>query len=309
MEDNDSGGAGALDLVELNARLKERERELMEANLSCQTRAQELAEVNARLKEREQELVEANRACEFRAEELAELNARLEQLDQARSQFIYLVTHELRAPVAAIQSYLKLILEGYVPAEKQREIIQKAEQRALDQLALISDLLDLARLEQPRAEVDIERVDLAQSLREVCDLLRAQAQERDIAVSVQIDPEVPPLLANAEHVRQLWTNLVSNAIKYTMPGGEVSVTLSHENNGILGRVDDTGIGIAPEDLPRVFNEFYRAENAKAVERHGTGLGLSIAKGIVDTYGGRISVESQVGEGSTFVFFLPATGGS
>jgi signal transduction histidine kinase len=309
MEDDLSREVRAEELIELNASLKERERELMEAKLSCEIRAQELAELNTRLKERERELMEANFSCELRAQELAELNDRLEELDKARSQFIYLVTHELRAPVAAIQSYLKLILEGYVPAEREREIISKAEQRALDQLALISDLLDLARLEQPRTEVEVERLDLADSLREVCDLMRAQAQEKGVSFCAQIDPKIPLVRANDEHIRQLWTNLISNAIKYTMSGGKVTITLTHDTDGVTGTVQDTGIGISPEDLPRVFDEFYRAENAKAMERHGTGLGLSIAKGIVDTYGGTMRAESEVGKGSTFAFTLPEAPGS
>jgi len=286
------------------AALRERGRELLEATLSCEVRAEELAELNARLKEREQELLEANLSCEVRAQELAELNVKLEELDKARSQFIYLVTHELRAPVAAIQSYLKLILEGYVPAEREREIIQRAEQRALDQLALISDLLEWARLEEPRTEVEVESLDLGEVLRGVSDLVRAQAEEKELFFSVDIAPDLPPVKANLEHMKQLWTNLISNAIKYTIAGGTVAVSLTRNAEGIVGRVQDTGIGIAPEDLPRIFEEFYRAENAKAMERHGTGLGLSIARRIVETYGGQIWAESELGRGSTFTFVLP-----
>jgi len=258
----------------------------------------------AALRDRGKELIEANLSCEVRAQELAELNVKLEELDKARSRFIYLVTHELRAPVAAIQSYLKLILEGYVPREREREFIQKAEQRALDQLALISDLLELARLEEPRAEVKMESLDLAEVLRGVSDLVRAQAEEKRLSFRVEIAPDLPPLKANLEHMKQLWTNLISNAIKYTMPGGTVAVSLTQNAEGIVGTVQDTGIGISSEDLPRIFNEFYRGENAKAMERHGTGLGLSIAKRIVETYGGKIWVESELGRGSTFTFVLP-----
>jgi signal transduction histidine kinase len=286
------------------ARLRERERELMETNLSCELRAQELAELNARLKEREQELLEANTACQVRAQELAELNTRLEELDKARAEFIWLVTHELRAPVAAIQGYLKLILGGYVPAEREREFIQKAEQRALDQLALISDLLELARLEEPSAEVEVEILDLGEVLRGVNDLVRAQAEEKGLSFEVEISSDLPPVRANLEHMKHLWTNLISNAIKYTMPAGTVAVSLTQNAQEIVGTVQDTGIGISPEDLPRIFDEFYRAENAKAMERHGTGLGLSIAKRVVEAYGGKIWVESDLGKGSTFTFVLP-----
>ena len=258
----------------------------------------------AKCRQRERELMEARCRCEERAQECAKFNVRLRELDKAKSQFIWLVTHELRAPVAAIQSYLKLILEGYVPAEREREIIQKAERRAMDQLALIGDLLNIARLEEPRTEVEVELLDLAEVLHGVSDLIRAQAEGKELSFRVEIAPDLPPVKANLEHMKQLWTNLISNAVKYTMPGGTAAVSLTQNAEGIVGRVQDTGIGISPEDLPRIFDEFYRSENAKAVVRHGTGLGLSIAKRIVETYGGKIWVESELGRGSVFSFVLP-----
>ena len=257
-----------------------------------------------RLRTRERELIETNLSCEMRGKELVKLNARLEELDKARAQFIYLVTHELRAPVAAIQSYLKLLLEGYVPPEREREIIQKAERRALEQLALIADLLDLARLEEPKFEVKVESLNPAEALRGVSDLLRTQAEGKGISFRVEVAPDLPLVEANPEHMKQLWTNLISNAIKYTMPGGSVAVSLTQNAEGVVGTVQDTGIGISAENLPKVFDQFYRANNAKALERHGTGLGLSIARRIVETYGGKIWVESELGKGSTFTFLLP-----
>ena len=258
-----------------------------------------------RLRKRERELTETNIFCETRGKELVKLNQRLQEMDKARSQFIRLVTHELRAPVAAIRSYLKLILDGYVPPDGEREIIRRAEQRALDQLALIGDLLYVARLDEPQAEANVEVLDLAEVLGEVSNLMRGQAESKELALSVEIAPDLPLLEANREHMKQLWTNLISNAIKYTMPGGTVAVSLSSNTEGVVGTVQDTGIGISPEDLPRIFEQFYRADNAKATERHGTGLGLSIAKRIVETYGGKIWAESEIGKGSFFSFLLPS----
>ncbi|MGC8787042.1 MAG: sensor histidine kinase [Anaerolineae bacterium] len=267
----------------------------------CAYLASSIAEM---LRRREKELLEANLSCEMRAGELAKLNARLAELDKSRSQFIRLVTHELRAPVAAIQSYLRLILDGYVPPEKQREIIEKSERRALEQLALISDLLDLARLQDRRAEAEPELVDVAEVLRSVTDLMQARAEDKDLLFSVQIEPNVPPVRATPEHIKQLWTNLISNAIKYTEPGGIVVVTLSQNPNYVVGTVRDTGIGMTPEQMSHLFEEFYRTEEAKAMERQGTGLGLAIVKRIVESYGGRIWVESEKGKGSKFSFALP-----
>lgn len=271
-------------------RLRKRERELMEANLSCEARGQEL--------------IQANLSCQVRGEELMDLNAKLQEMHKARSQFIRLVTHELRAPVAAIQSYLKLILKGYVPPEREKEIIQKAERRALDQLALIGDLLELARLDQPEAKLKVGPLDLAEVLLGVSDMVRAQVEGKGNSLDIDIAPDLPLMEVDPEHMKELWTNLISNAIKYTMPGGKVVASLTQSDEGIVGRVQDTGIGISVDDLPRIFDEFYRADDAKAMEGHGTGIGLSIVKRILETYGGNIRVGSEVGKGSTFTFLLP-----
>ncbi|HNR96469.1 MAG TPA: ATP-binding protein, partial [Anaerolineae bacterium] len=110
-----------------------------------------------------------------------------------------------------------------------------------------------------------------------------------------------------EHIKRLWTNLISNAIKYTEPGGIVVVTLAQNPNYIVGTVRDTGIGMTPEQMTHLYEEFYRTEEAKTMERQGTGLGLSIAKRIVDSYGGRLWVESELGKGSRFSFALPKMG--
>lgn len=267
----------------------------------CAYLATSIAEI---LRRREGELLQSNLSCEVRAGELAQLNARLADLDKARSQFIRLVTHELRAPVAAIQSYLRLILDGYVPAEKQREIIEKSERRALEQLALIGDLLDLARLQDKRGEAAPVSVDVAEILRGVADLMQARAEDKDLLFSVEAEPNLPPVKATPDHIKRLWTNLISNAIKYTEPGGIVVVALSQNPNYVVGTVRDTGIGMSKEQMAHLFEEFYRTEEAKAMERQGTGLGLSIVKRIVESYGGRIWVESEQGKGSKFSFALP-----
>jgi signal transduction histidine kinase len=272
------------------SRLRERERELMEANLSCEARGRELTQ--------------ANLSCETRGRELMNLNTKLQEMQKARSQFIRLVTHELRAPVAAIQSYLKLILNGYVPPEREREIIQKTEQRALDQLALISDLLELARLDEPEDKTKVVPVDLAKVLLEVYDMVCAQVESKGNSLKIDVTSGLPLMEVAPEHMKELLTNLISNAIKYTMPGGTAVVSLTQNDEGIVGIVQDSGIGISADALPRIFDQFYRADNAKTVEAHGTGLGLAIVKRILETYGGSISVESEVGKGSTFTFFLP-----
>lgn len=258
----------------------------------------------ARLRERESELMESNLSCEVRAQQLATLNARLEEQDKNRAQFIWLVTHELRAPVAAIQSYLRLILDGYVPPERAREIVEKSERQALLQLDLIGDLLELAKLHEPKIQHKVELVDMAKVLEEVSDLMDIRAKEKQILFNILIEPDIPPVKANIEHMKQLWTNLISNSIKYTEPGGTVTVSLGRNSDYLVGAVSDTGIGIAQEDILHIFEDFYRAKNAKSMGQRGTGLGLPIVKRVLERYGGKINVESEIGKGSKFTFMLP-----
>jgi signal transduction histidine kinase len=291
------------ELLEMNVACQLRTSELSEANQSCELKTNELAEMVQKLQDRERELTESNLVCELKTNELAELNARLERLDKARTQFIWAVTHELRAPVAAIQSYMKLILEGYIPAEKLNDVIHKAEKQALRQLDLINDLLQLARLEDLDLETKAEAVDVVQILEEVNDSMRILAEGNEISFNVHVDNYISLAKANPEHVKSLWTNLISNAIKYTDCGGSINVSLTQDHDYIIGTVEDSGIGISQECKPHIFEQFYRAKNAKSMNRHGTGLGLSIVKRIVETYGGKISFESE-GKGTKFTFTLP-----
>ena len=260
-----------------------------------------------RLREGEARLYESNMACELRADELRDLNLRLQELDQSRALFIRLVTHELRAPVAAIKSYLRLILDGYVPEERFREIVEKSEQRAGDQLALIEDLLDLARAREPKTDA-LQPVNVADVLRDVLDLMDARIHDQRLRVEVDIGPGVPVAVADPAHVKQVWMNLVSNAVKYTPEGGHVRVTLGVRDGAIRGEVRDSGIGIKPEELEHIFEDFYRTDTAKEISRQGTGLGLSIVRGVLERYGGSVCAESEYGEGSTFRFTLPQWAG-
>jgi two-component system sensor histidine kinase/response regulator len=241
---------------------------------------------------------------EAEAHELARQKADLERLDKMKSTFTLMVAHELRAPVAAIQSYLRLILDGYIPLEQQRPYLEKAEKRALAQLELITDLLDLAHLQDPDIRIEREAVDLTLVLKEILDSMAARAQEKNIRVELETDPALPVVSMNTQHAKQLWTNLISNAIKYTPEGGQVHVSLRQDGEYVIGKVSDTGIGIAPEEQKFIFEEFYRSKAAKAYTQMGTGLGLSIVKRILETWGGTIGLESELGKGTTFTFKIP-----
>ena len=147
-------------------------------------------------------------------------------------------------------------------------------------------------------------LDLADVLRSVVDMMRVPAEAKDLLLSVEMALNLPRVSLPVEQAKQVWTNLISNAIKYTPPGGSIVVSLMQDANNVIGSVQDTGIGIAPEGKGHLFEEFFRTTAAKAMEAHGTGLGLSLVKRIVESHGGRIWVESEVGKGSKFTFALP-----
>ena len=252
----------------------------------------------------ETELLDAQQVSLARVQELEALAEQLRRTDEQRSLFMRVVTHELRAPVAAIKSLLQLILTGYVPQERQLEFIAKAEARATEQLEVISDLLDLAHIRQGLRQPEPDTCHVDAILADVMDMMQPRFQERGLQVTLEVQPGLPPVLAAQEHVKQVWINLVSNAIKYNRPQGQITVRLWQEHDLVRSCVQDSGIGMSAADQVHLFEDFYRTEEAKRHSRQGTGLGLSIVKAILERYGGRIWVESKPGEGSTFCFTLP-----
>lgn len=228
-----------------------------------------------------------------------------EALQEAMSASLRKVAHELRAPIAAIRSFLTLILQGYTTPEKTREWQQRAAERADDLLMLVDDLLNLARLRDPKFEPEPEIVSVEVVLKEVAGLHAAEAEARGLRLRVEARP-CATIVADPSHIKQLWTNLISNAIKYTPRGGQVTARVYPGPGCLVGVVQDTGIGISRDDLPRLYEEFYRTEQARAFAQHGTGLGLSLVKQIVQQYRGEIEVQSEPGKGSQFTFRLPTS---
>jgi len=232
----------------------------------------------------------------------------LGQLDEMKSKFVLMVTHELRSPVGVIRSLLRTMTGGYAGtlSDEQRDIIRRALHRADFLQALIDDLLDLAAgknemgLKEERAAVRLDEV-----MRQVVERYETAARENHIVLEYRPPKDGPVTVnAGAEGLDRIFNNLVSNAIKYTPEGGRVSVALSLETGFARVEVSDTGIGIPEESLDHLYEEFYRAPNAKVQVKEGTGLGLSIAKDLVTRYGGQISVQSRLGQGTTFVVTLP-----
>ncbi len=244
------------------------------------------------------------KGLETETQQLAYEKRKLEEVEKAKTAFIRLVTHELQAPIAAIQGYLQLILEGYVEPDKQRELLMRASTRADEQMTLIADLLTLSKLREVKQHEQVTNVRLDELLRKIIEPFQTQAAEKDIVLRTEIAGDIPATHGVTAEFKSIWTNLISNAVKYTVPGGAIVVGLRADGQCIIGRVSDTGIGIPPEARDRLFTEFFRADNAKALALRGTGLGLVIVKQAIENAGGQIWVESELGRGTTFTFTIP-----
>jgi two-component system sensor histidine kinase/response regulator len=240
---------------------------------------------------------------EREAQELAREKEEMERLNEFKTSFTLMVAHELRAPVSALLSFLRTMRKGYVSPEKQDEILDRSIDRAEELLALVNDLLSLAAARQLSSTAEPEPIDVCAILEEIALLLKSQADEKNISLELELNNK-PTLRGHPDQIGQLWMNLISNAIKYTPEEGTVRIKVETENGWVVGSVEDTGIGIEPELMAKIFEDFYRTPRAKTFNRLGTGLGLTLVKQIVDRHGGRIEVQSAPGEGSRFTFRIP-----
>lgn len=257
--------------------------------------------------ERRRLTLEARRLqkIEEEARELARAKEELERLDRFKTTFMLTVAHELRAPLNALQSFLWAILKGYIPPEEQQEVLGRAVQRVQELLDLVDDLLKLAAAKSEKGLEKREPVSLADVLEKVALLFRKEAEAKGLSWAVEIGAR-PIVRADPDQMAQVWSNLISNAVKYTPKGGRVRVALEERDGWAIGTVEDSGIGIPPQDLERIFEEFYRTPQAKEIAPRGTGLGLPLVKQILEAHGGSITVASEVGRGSRFVFRLPVS---
>ncbi len=225
------------------------------------------------------------------------------RLEAVRRDFVANASHELKTPSAAIQAAAETIrtVAFEDPAVVPR-FAEQLEREAVRLSRIVSDLLDLSRLEGG-SELD-ERVALHDLVREEGDRFRGPAAEASVELAVDAKT-APPVRGSARDLALLVRNLVDNAVRYTRPGGRVDVSVGPDDGEVVLTVADTGIGIPTRDLPRVFERFYRVDRARSRETGGTGLGLSIVKHVVENHGGRVRVESELGQGTTFEVRLPA----
>ena len=225
--------------------------------------------------------------------------------ERVKTQFMNLVAHELRAPLSAVDGYLSVIDGGYLQdPQKQQDCIRRSKQRIRALVDLVDDLLNMARMEEGtvRREIAPRRID--RIIEEVAALMAPLADRNGIRFEIHTSDRLPEVPADREELMRLFTNLLGNAVKYNKPDGEVRITADLDPPYVRVSVTDTGIGIGKESRDRLFSEFFREKREETSLITGTGLGLSIVKRIVDFYHGRITVDSELGKGSTFTVRLP-----
>jgi signal transduction histidine kinase len=224
-----------------------------------------------------------------------------------KTSFVNMVSHELRSPLGAIKMQLQVILDGLAGevTEKQQEMLSRANGKIQGLIDLITDLLDVAKIEAGHQHLEQVPLNLAEILGGIFNLLQAKAAGQKVSLHLEAPPDLPLIRADRRGMEEVFTNLVSNAINYSPDGGEVLVKLVPQPDYLEVRVSDTGVGIDPEEIGKIFDKFYRVKNPRTRQVIGTGLGLAIVKGVIDAHRGSVSVESRLGAGTTFKVRLPA----
>jgi PAS domain S-box-containing protein len=232
--------------------------------------------------------------------------SRFKELDQMKSDFVNMVSHELRSPLSSIRQQISVVTEGLAGeiSEKQEEILQRVLQRLDGHLAMISNLLDLSRIEAGRLVQQKERIILPKIIEEVVELMAPEAEKKGLTFKVTLDSQVFPIFADYQSMETVFNNLVSNAIKYNREKGAVSITAQNSGEFVEIKVSDNGVGIEKENLSQIFDKFYRIRTEKTRKVVGSGLGLPLVKDIVEAHLGTITVESESEQGTTFTILIP-----
>jgi two-component system phosphate regulon sensor histidine kinase PhoR len=229
----------------------------------------------------------------------------LRRLERVRRDFVANVSHELKTPLTAIQGFAETLLAGALDdPENRRRFLEIIRDHARRLARLTDDLLKLSLIEAGKMELEFQPVAVAELIDSCVETARLKGQEKQLSIGVQCPPELPPVRGECNRLQEVLQNLLDNAVQYTPPSGRITVRAQAADGMVVITVSDTGIGIPQADQARIFERFYRVDAARSREVGGTGLGLSIARHIVEAHGGRIWVESTVGQGSDFHFSVP-----
>ena len=224
--------------------------------------------------------------------------ARYKSATDTLAYFVSLVSHELRAPLAAVENYLNVMLDGFAGelSDKQKRMLQRSALRVNDLRSLIGDIVDLARMRPEQIQTDFEVIDPGEIGSESIEDVRLAAVEKNVRIKIEPPPKFEKIVGARRRLRQVFTNLLTNAIKFSPSGSTVMFRARYEPDAVVFEIEDEGIGIPSDDQPHIFDDFFRAENVGDVS--GVGLGLSIARKVIDAHGGAITVSSPYAEGKT-----------
>ncbi len=261
----------------------------------------------------QEELRQVNANLDGKVDELAQVNMRLYELNMLKSDFLATMSHELRTPLNSILGFSEVLESIDSLDEKQKRYVQNIQKSGRTLLDMINDILDLAKIESGKMDTRVAEFHINNVIAAQCDMARPLSEKKNIDLQVNIPPGLPPMHQDQARVQQILNNLLSNAIKFTPEGGWITVSAEQDDkNFLVLRVSDTGVGIAEEDRQAIFEKFRQGRTAMPTgeaitrEHSGTGLGLSIVKELCKLLGGEISVDSELGKGSTFTVLLPWT---
>ncbi len=252
------------------------------------------------------------------ADAFNEMASRLEATEHVRRELLATISHELRTPLTSIQGYMEGLLDGVISEEPATYQLVHREAARLSRL--VADIENLSRIEAGAERIAPVDLDVAAILEGVADRVRPQFEQKPLALSVVVEPRTPPVRADEDRLLQVLLNIVGNSFKYTPPGGQVSLRVSpapvaskeaprgsSAAEHVLFEIEDSGIGIPADDLPHVFERFYRADKSRSTGGGGLGIGLAVARSLVEQMGGSMTIGSALGRGTTVSFTLPATG--
>lgn len=233
----------------------------------------------------------------------------LKEYDRLKSEFVSNVSHELRTPLTSISGAIEL-LQRRMKDETETKLLSVTVNNTRRMINLVNELLDFSKIEKNVLKLKIEKVSLPRLINEAIDDLKTLAAEEKVTIAADLPEDLPEIEADGERLRQVFINLIGNALKFTPEGGKISLNVKrdtlHERDFVKISVEDTGLGIAPEWQEKIFESFRQVDSSLTREYAGFGLGLSIVKSIIESHGGRIWVESELGKGSKFIFTLPVT---
>ena len=281
-------------------------RQLLERNLEKQRLRAERQSLVARLKDSNRYLMRQHAALRRADEEILQVNRQLEQSSRYKSEFLANMSHELRTPLNAILGFSEILLDVTMnlTAGERTEFLRNIHSSGQHLLGLINDILDLAKIEAGKMDLHAEDMPVPEALQEVTAILEPMARQQGLQLRTVGAADARVIKADRSKFKQVLYNLLSNAVKFTPAPGTITVTVKDSADQLTVSVEDTGIGMKPEDLPKLFREFEQIDGSYTRHYQGTGLGLALCRRFVEMHGGRIWAESQFGRGSIFTFTIP-----